>query len=561
MVYLNKNSVVGDPMFRTMIVEDEMLVRLGLKNSIDWNKFNMTVIADAADGQAAWEIYQKEKPDLIITDLKMPVMDGMELITRIREKDKKTKIIILSCLEEFDIARKAMSFGVSDYILKLTMTEEEMETVLKKAQEELEKQVNENQSRHKENLKKDFVKEKFLEEFLFYNIYSLKEFTAYVKEAELRLNPGRLVLCTMEIDHFEILKDRFQDEKGQLIKSALLNILNEIMGNYGRGEAFCDNNSCYILIFSFYDITSEQNVYNELQSILNAIKNAINSYLNVYVSFGVSSLRNEYAFLGMMYRESRKMLEQKFFSGTGTFLAGSVPDFDRIAAEKINSLRSLPKLLKILGDSAVKDYQGKVDAFAANGPKEKEQIQTFFHRLLQWLSSLLYTKDDYSTDFARVYNERIEKSETLDEAVEAFKGFIADTTNEAMKKRILSREVAEALQYIQNNYSSDINLSRAAEHVRLSPNYLGNLFKKELQVNFVEYLNELRVGKAKELLLGTYLKSYEIAEKVGFTENTYFCRVFKKVTGMSPNEFRKHLMKEWSEELEDEDIQTPEGKK
>ena len=541
-------------MLRVLIVEDEMLVRLGLKNSIEWSKFDMLVIADAADGQAAWEIYQKEKPDIIITDLKMPVMDGMELISKIREKDKSTKIIILSCLEEFELARKALSYGVSDYILKLTMTETEIEAVLKKAQEELEKQqVNEDHSKYSDKFKKNFVKEKFLEDFLFYNIYSIKEFTAFVKEAELRLNPGRLILCTMEIDHFEILKDKFQDEKGQLIKSSILNILNEIMGNYGRGEAFCDNNSNYILIFSFPDIHSEQNLYNELQAILNAIKNSINSYLNVYVSFGISSLRNGYESLGKMYGESRKMLEQKFYSGSGTFIAGSGLDTDRIAVEKINSLRSMPKLLKILSDTAILDYQRKVDYFSAIHPKGKEQIQTFFYRLLHWLSSLLYTKDDYSTDFVIVYSDKIQKSETFDEIVEAFKNFISDTTNETMKKRILSKEVAEALQYIQKNYGQNINLSRVAEHVKLSPNYLGNLFKKELQVNFIEYLSEFRVGKAKELLLGTYLKSYEIAEKVGFTENTYFSRVFKKLTGMSPNEFRKHLMKEWTEEMEDED--------
>ena len=106
-------------MYRVVIVEDEMLVRMGLKNSIQWDKFNMCVIADVANGKLAWEICQKEMPDLIITDIKMPVMDGMELIQKIREKDSEVAILILSCLEEFDLLRKAMSFGVVDYILKI----------------------------------------------------------------------------------------------------------------------------------------------------------------------------------------------------------------------------------------------------------------------------------------------------------------------------------------------------------------------------------------------------------------------------------------------------------
>lgn len=539
-------------MYSVLIVEDEMLVRLGLKNSIEWSKFNMFVTADAADGQAAWEIYQKEKPDLIITDLKMPVMSGMELISRIREKDKSTKIIILSCLEEFELARKAMSYGVSDYILKLTMTEEEMEVVLRKAQDELNNQDNINRKKNTEDLKKDVVKEKFLKEYIFYNMYSQKEFCDFVSDAGLRMNPSRMVLSIMEIDHFEVLQSSFKDEQGQLIKSAMLNILKEIMDNFGRGEAFCDNNHDFILIFSFFDMSSEQNLYKELHTVLDNIKSAVSSYLNVYVSFGISSIYNDYGSLGKMYKESKKALEQKFFSGTGTFYNGTKYDTDQIAVNKVNSLKQFSKLAKILGDSGMRDYNAKIDSFVAMHQKGKDQIQAYFYHLIQWLSSLLQIRDDESDALVMSYSEKTKKSETLDEVIEVFTGFAADLTNVIIKKRILSKEVTEAIHFIQRNYSSNINLPHVAEYVKLSPNYLGNLFKKELQVNFIEYLNEFRIGKAKELLLGTYLKSYEIAEKVGFTENTYFSRVFKKISGMSPNEFRKQLMKEWTDEMEDE---------
>lgn len=99
-------------MYHVLIVEDEMLVRMGIKNSINWSKFGMEVIADVSDGKAAWEIYERESPDLGITDIKRPVMDGMELITKIRDKDNHTKMLILSCLEEFELARKAATLGV-----------------------------------------------------------------------------------------------------------------------------------------------------------------------------------------------------------------------------------------------------------------------------------------------------------------------------------------------------------------------------------------------------------------------------------------------------------------
>jgi two-component system, response regulator YesN len=282
----------------------------------------------------------------------------------------------------------------------------------------------------------------------------------------------------------------------------------------------------------------------------------ISTYLNVYVSFGISNLNNGYKLLGKMYKEAYKALEQKFFMGTGLFFYASISDFDNIAIERVNTIRQQPKLTKILGDSGKRDYNLKIDLFVKTNSKTKEQIQIFFSGMLQWLASLLYAIDDNFADLVMIYNEKIYRSETLDEIIEAFNGYISEITDEVMKKKILSKEVAESLQFIQLNYGRDINLPQVASHVKLSPNYLGNLFKKELQVNFIEYLNELRIGKAKELLLGTYLKSYEIAERVGFTENTYFSKVFKKIVGASPNEFRKQLMKEWSEEMENEDSGT-----
>lgn len=120
-------------MYRVLIAEDEVFVRLGIKMSVEWEKMGMQVIADAANGQQAWDIYEKEHPDIILTDIKMPVMDGMALIRRIRERDKETRIVILSCLEEFQLVREAISMGVSDYILKLTMTPEDMEKILQKS--------------------------------------------------------------------------------------------------------------------------------------------------------------------------------------------------------------------------------------------------------------------------------------------------------------------------------------------------------------------------------------------------------------------------------------------
>ena len=118
--------------YKVLIVEDEVLVRGGLKSVIGWEKLGMEIIGDAANGKQALEIYEADKPDIILTDIKMPVMDGLELIARIREKDEKTKIVILTCYEEFEYLQEAMRMGVSDYISKLRMKPAEIEAAMEK---------------------------------------------------------------------------------------------------------------------------------------------------------------------------------------------------------------------------------------------------------------------------------------------------------------------------------------------------------------------------------------------------------------------------------------------
>lgn len=118
----------------------------------------------------------------------------------------------------------------------------------------------------------------------------------------------------------------------------------------------------------------------------------------------------------------------------------------------------------------------------------------------------------------------------------------------------MSNEISKAIKFIQQNYAQEISLQDVAEHVNLSPNYFSSVFKKELKVNFVEYLNEIRIDNAKKLLRDTCLKFYEIAEKVGFKESTYFSVLFKQVTRLTPNKFRQIWQKNWKEDCEGENI-------
>ncbi len=224
---------------------------MGLKNSVDWSKFNMEVIADVANGLAGLSVYQKERPDFVITDLKMPKMSGMELISKIRENDKRTRILILSCIEEFEMARKAMSYGVTEYILKLTMTNEDMERILGKVKAELDMQTAGLISKSSNTQCDNKDKEGELKDFLFYGLYSNEEFDAYVRKTGLKISQKDLLLAIIEIDNYESMVSQLKDDNGHLIQRTVLNVLNELLDKRGAGEAFAESNRRYIIILNF----------------------------------------------------------------------------------------------------------------------------------------------------------------------------------------------------------------------------------------------------------------------------------------------------------------------
>ena len=541
-------------MYKVLIVEDEMLVRLGLKNSIPWEKFDMTVIADVSHGQAALQVYYKDKPDLIITDLKMPVMSGLELISKIRENDKATRIIILTCLEEFEMARKAASLGVSEYILKLDMTQKSIETILNNVRNEL---INQKGSREYfvlNTTNRDTVKEKVLKNFMLYGMYSLEEFTRIITELNLNIVTDGLLVCVMQFDHYEKLMKRFNDENGHLIKSSIQNILNDIAGNHGRCEVFTEDNINYIFLLNVEEWLEKGNQKDNIVSFLENIRQAMNVYFNLSVSFGISSIQNGYENIHSMYQQGENVLKLKFFFGSGTFYHGRKLDIKQRIFDVSELLISASDSFEKSNTGFQLEYEKKIKGMFKDIRGTKAEIIVEFSHLVFWISNVLFFRSDKYIDIILNYNEFIQKAETIDDLVECIRGFFSYYRKVLRESYNKSDLVVKVLDYIKINYTLNITLKDISEHVCLSPNYISSIFNKEMQISIPEYINEIRIEKSKELLLGTYLKAYEIAEKIGFVENTYFTKIFKKNTGVSPKEFRKQWMKDWKKELDDEEI-------
>ncbi|MBJ6360756.1 helix-turn-helix domain-containing protein [Paenibacillus sp. GCM10012307] len=524
-------------MFKVLIVEDEMLVRVGLTNSIAWSKYDMEVIADVSNGREALAIYMNEKPDLIVTDLKMPVMDGLELISTIRSKDVDTKILILSCIDDFEYARKAANLKVSGYILKLTMTMEEIEGTLEEIRKELVAHSYSFKPPVQQQLSLDLLKEKVLKDYLFYGVYSEDEMGTIMQQFEPPIHTGPIAVAILETYQYDRLHERFDDDRGKLIQFSILNILNEIMVNHGGGIAYHDQKNRYLMIFSFLSHHSAETNRSRLTAVFDNIQKAMHSYFNVPVFISVSATGEGFHSMRRFYQECTRMLNDRYFSHTAiiTSVENRIigePKFKKLIANSCNKWA-------LLGESYYKNLQ-ETTFHALKQPLQDEGDwkQVFIH-LMEWTRAYLAIPDDQAALMELSGTERILVSPTIYDSIQAWENYLEETAKLKHMIKSVTKEVAEAVKYIQMRYDQDITLKEISELVNLSPNYLSLLFKKNMGRNLIEYLTDYRIEKAKELLQKTNLKTYEIAENVGFSDSAYFSRIFKKVTGISPLEFRK----------------------
>ena len=401
-------------MYKVLIVEDEIFVRLGIKMSVEWKKLDMEVIGDVANGKLALEVYEKEHPDIVMTDLKMPVMDGMELIRRIREKDSTTRILILSCLEEFHLVKQAISMDVSDYILKLTMTQEDMERILLKTKDELDL-LTERKREWGGNSEEE--RRKILRDFFYYDTFSKENLKSRLERLELPFGENNLLMAVLEIDAYDQLQQRFKDEYGVLVSSAFLNVLNELLQEYGRGMVIEDRGKRYILITEQENVTQKADAERFFLQFLRRIKKTLLVYFRTDVTVGVSRLYDGYENLRTMYQQCSHCLDEKFYHSLGEILLYSdirKEDRGEIVSEKL-SKATTGKNRDERMESLMR--QG-AEAFRQN-PVPEVLMHFFVHAVHLEMDNVIM-ESHKRFEITDEYVRKMERAETLDQLVELY---------------------------------------------------------------------------------------------------------------------------------------------
>ena len=533
-------------MLKLMLVDDEPVIRKGIRTSIDWEKYGVEIAGEASNGRDALARAMELKPNIVITDIRMPVMDGLALADSLKTQLPDTRIIILSGYDDFDYARKALSIGVCEYLLKPVRAEELVELIVKfkneivKAQLEKSRSLTENIT-FNESLQQ--IRANFLSNLL-KGEYSDKP-SIFEKAEALKLDltgPEHLVFV-IEIDGFHNITRDMPPRDIDLLKFSVMNISEELLQSRAQGFVCYSESEHLIGLAGSKGLTEVQ-----MESVCKNMQYFIKKYLGFSVSIGIGRTRKSILDTPGSYSEALTALKSKIYRGKKSILFFD-PQENVKKPESVlypfNEEKEMAACLKTLDIDGINAVIDKIFTGFAESRATPESVKNICSRMIVTAISCMGEMGvDMQGKLGASFNpyREVEVLDVLEDLRKWLLSFFESMIVLVQKNKTEKFKgiIKAALKYIEENYQRDITLADISSIVYVTPNYLSRVFKEELGVNFVEWLNKFRVGKAKLLLLEGGAKTYEVAEKVGYRDYKYFSSIFKKYAGCSPKEFKEN---------------------
>ncbi len=531
-----------------LLVEDDYSVREYLKQAIAWEENGYCVLGEADNGAEALELVRKELPDIMITDIQMPQMNGVELIHKISEEGYPTKSVVLSFYDDFEYVRDAMKYGAVDYVLKHQLSEENILNILNDIPE-LEKSENVHTIKEENSLIKRQLRENL-------NGVKCSAFRKLVEGTKKRTAEVSHVLRQFGMNGdnitFVIAELRLMDLKNTVFKAegencdmdilgfSVCNIIEEITQKKGNSMVCTENSLNYWIIFSCdgigYEMSMERKGYDGLKVAVEKIE----EYLEIQSVVGLSKAQSRLEDIGMAFSQGHIALENAYYKGYGQVYFYTGTQF----SDNIEDIYG--RLAKIFDPSQNHEPIGKSLEHFLDDMGEEQLRPDLFRKVEDYISMNLISvfnniKKSSGKDMKLQY-DLYTNSLTYMECRKKLLGcasFIDELQNELREECYERKEVNDAIKYIRKNYYRSITLDEVSGYVNLSKVYFSQLFKNETGVNFTDFLIQFRIKEAKKLLKNADMKVYEVAEKVGIPDQHYFNRLFKNITGMTPKKFRE----------------------
>ncbi len=536
-------------MYKLMIAEDEEIIRRGISKSIPWNELGFEVVFEAGNGQQALSNIDSTKPDVLLTDIRMPVMDGIALAKSVRAKYPNIEIVILSGFSDFEYAREAITQGVFEYLLKPTDKKKFIDC-FNRLKEKLDNKLADKNKLFAMGNKLNEGLEKLREDFFLSLIDESEPLNVpedRMEYLELDFSGSFYAVSVISIENAE---EVWKDWTKNLMVYAYKNIINEILVNAGNTFVATRGYQEIIILLCPEDEKDLKLMADKyLTNIVYHIKNILYKQYNVRVYAGVGLAYPKLAQISKSYLQAKKALDRGFFHKDESvcfFKEGYEYDFES------RWIKNYPEEAGNIINQMI----------SGNSSQVKALLETMFDTFIQQKLSVGLVKN-YCCTLCLLIRSRL--GDLVDRVAPRLTGNnteqqIQSVCSEDVLRKFMQvmlieitenmvsleegeftyrqRLVTKTKEYIKENYSQNLSINYLCEQVHLSQSYLSNIFKAQTGNTCMEYLKKVRIEKSKELLKETDMRVYEIANTVGYNDYKYFVSQFKKIVGTSPKEYR-----------------------
>jgi two-component system response regulator YesN len=537
-------------MIKLLIVDDEPLLRIALRNVVNWSEHGYTIVDDVTNGAEAIEAIKKEMPDLVLTDIKMPVMNGIELIQYIQENGLPIKVIVLSNFNDFDFVKEALLRGASDYLLKANINPDTLFQVIQAARAKpwaLRKASDaaNNEDKYIEEIKLniEWLRSELLKRIFSGSSIEPAQMEAKIKLYELNLREARYVVLTIKMDKILRVINSYTEKELEMINDTVFSILKQLIDD---GLYFAMSPDTYVLMIYVNDL-SETSFFAKVIDLAGRIQNSVSRLINFTVTTGISDISTGIGSIRQTYEQSLCAIDYRFYAGIGQIIHygsikqnGNKQRLDDRYSDCLREVRGCMDRMDVtrIGSSLVNFSQSLKNEYFPGC-----LVKQFFVDMLLFINSSIIK--EYQLDVSNVMNDSMSKDvfecDTLDEIERYVQAVMSELLQFIKKEKgsTTNELIVQALSYINAHYNNKITLVSMAKELAVNSSYLSRLFLQETNTNFIHYLTELRVRKAKKMLTETNLSIADVSMHVGYDNPKYFDNVFKKSTGTNPNNFRK----------------------
>lgn len=525
-------------MYKVVFIDDETLVKLGLRSMLNWEEEGFEIEGDASNGKEGLALIMKTKPDLVITDIIMPEMDGIEMIEKVKESHLDSLFVVLSSYDQFELVKKAMRLGARDYLLKLKLNGETLHDMLETIKQELGRKEGKTEWKKErsvwetEELRKAFLKKALIGESLSTENPDL-DFGWEKKKV-------RIVYIVTNVHH--LIGTREEREK-KIYLETIRNLIEDISREFF--ESYCiEWEKGNFLIF----LTEQEgeDTGSNLNFMAEAVVDMLMQYSNIQASAGISGSVAGYENFKGAYLQAKAIRDFLVVEGYGkviSFEGGITPNTMSRNGVTGNSfqVQELASVCETLNLEELEQITGKIVGEIKENGIKLDNAAFYCIRFMCLLEEYLKQnwQNSYGGSNLNSYMKKLYYSDTISEIIEIFGQYVEGV------KEFFSREsdneqeriVREAKKYIRAHVYENIGLKEIAQALYISSGYLSGTFSKYEPIGVANYINKMKIVEAQQLLIKQRLKVYEVAFKLGYENAGYFAKVFKRYTGCTPKEY------------------------